>query len=57
MKLVAWILLACPTLLLSQSLTKEEAAAVRAIDQNAPAAIGLLEKIVDINSSGRPRGW
>src|SRR5271155_735637 len=33
-----------------QQLSKEEASAVRSIDEEAPAALALLEKIVNINS-------
>jgi glutamate carboxypeptidase len=50
MRLRIILLLSCPALLAAQSLTTAEADAIRAIDQEAPAAVQLLEKIVNINS-------
>jgi hypothetical protein len=38
------------SLLSAQSLTKPEQAAVRAIDAETPAAVSLLERLVNINS-------
>src|SRR5436305_823333 len=50
MRLRIILLLCCPAVLGAQALTKKEADAVRIIDQEAPGAIQLLEKIVNINS-------
>jgi glutamate carboxypeptidase len=50
MRLRIILLLCCPAVLSAQALTKQEADAVRRIDQGAPGAIQLLEKIVNINS-------
>ena len=44
------LLLATPSILRAQTLSKPEAEMVRAIDEEAPAAVLLLEKIVNINS-------
>lgn len=45
------VLIVCFSLVVgAQSLTREEAEAARLIDQDAPAAVQLLEKMVNINS-------
>src|SRR5215470_12266740 len=40
----------CAVIVVAQSLSHEEAQAARLIDRDAPAAVRLLEQIVNINS-------
>src|ERR1700722_6726228 len=50
MRFLILVLWCTSPILTAQGLTREEAEAARLIDQDAPAAVQLLEKIVDINS-------
>src|SRR5260370_24381454 len=48
--LLSLAVLSAPTLLLAKELSNEEARVVQSIDEEAPQAVALLERLVDINS-------
>src|SRR5258707_12783993 len=48
--LLSLAVLSAPTLLLAKELSNEEARVVQSIDEEAPQAVALLERLVNINS-------